>query len=65
VVPIVYGFPASRLAKEAEKRRIVLGGYSVSEGDPTQTCLDCDHHWGHTTLRWRRRDKYRGPVRPL
>jgi len=51
VVPIVYGFPASKLAKDAKNGRIVLGGCSVSEGDPTQTCLDCDHHWGHTTLR--------------
>lgn len=50
-VPIVYGFPASKVAKDAEKGRIVLGGWSVSEGDPTQTCLDCNHHWGHMTLR--------------
>ena len=50
VVPIVYGFPASKLAKEAEKRRIVLGGCTVSEGDPTHTCLDCNHNWGHRTM---------------
>jgi len=47
VVPIVYGFPASKLAKEAEKRRVLLGGYSVTVGDPTHACLACDLQWGH------------------
>jgi hypothetical protein len=50
-VPIVYGFPASRLAEQAKQHRIALGGCTVTEGDPTHTCLHCEHHWGHVTLR--------------
>src|SRR6266496_6521209 len=43
------GLPASKLAKDAEKRRVVLGGYSVTEGDPTQACLACDRSEEHTS----------------
>jgi len=50
-VPIVYGFPASRLAEQAKQHRIALGGCTVTEGDPTHTCLHCEHHWGYVTLR--------------
>lgn len=50
VVPIVYGYPASDLVRDAEQGLVVLGGCSVNEADPTRACLDCDHPWNHSTV---------------
>jgi hypothetical protein len=51
VVPIVYGFPGSELAEDAEEGLVVLGGCCVSEADPTRACLDCGHPLGRPPIR--------------
>lgn len=51
VVPIAYGYPGSELTRDAEKGLMVLGGCCVSETNPTRTCRDCGHRWGHLPIR--------------
>lgn len=50
-VPIVYGYPSSKLSKDAEKGLVVLGGCCVSEANPTRVCLSCGHCWGPLSMR--------------
>ena len=51
VVPIVYGYPGPKLAKDAGKGLVVLGGCCVSKANPTRACLGCGHCWSHLTIR--------------
>ena len=42
---IIYGFPGSELAEEAERGEVELGGCVVSDADSQGCCQKCDHRW--------------------
>lgn len=41
VVPILYGYPTSKLFEDAEKGKVALGGCCVSGDDPQMLCRAC------------------------
>tara|TARA_Y100001970_G_scaffold75158_1_gene95249 strand:- start:1091 stop:1360 length:270 start_codon:yes stop_codon:yes gene_type:complete len=45
VISIVYGMPASDLAEDEEKGKIVLGGCVIREGMPDYRCKECKYEW--------------------
>lgn len=44
-VPIVYGFPANSLIRQAKRNEVVLGGCFVAIDAPNRHCRNCQHQW--------------------
>ena len=45
VIPIVYGFPSSKLIEEADKGLAALGGCVVDANNPKWKCMACKRKW--------------------
>tara|TARA_Y100001960_G_C14410237_1_gene697799 strand:+ start:42 stop:320 length:279 start_codon:yes stop_codon:yes gene_type:complete len=45
IISIVYGMPASDLAKDEEEGKVILGGCVIREDAPDYHCKDCEYEW--------------------
>ena len=44
-IPIIYGYPAPELERDAARGKVRLGGCCVSPSHPQWYCPACEHEW--------------------